>query len=100
MLICRTAQSIKFKPFRVMVSSFDVLEHQLAKSQWLGGGSQPSAADLQAYESLKKLGIPKATCHARAFAWYSLVSRFSEDARSHWGAEQSAKKPEEPKPQT
>ena len=98
MYIWRQVCAIKFKPFRLMVSSFDVLEQQLTKSQWLDGGSQPSANDLKVYDSLKKLGMPKATSHARAFAWYSLVSRFSEDARNRWGGQPIALKTEEPIP--
>jgi len=52
----------------------------------LNNSWHPSSADLHAFDAIKvqKLGVPKATCHARVFAWYSLVSRFSEDARKRW----------------
>ena len=69
-----------------MVTSFDSLEHDLSRSQWLNNSAQPTGADLKAFDAIKaqKLGVPKATCHARTFAWYSLVSRFSEDSRKKW----------------
>jgi hypothetical protein len=55
----------------------------------LNNSAQPSAADLSAFESLKKLSPPKANSHARAFAWYSLVNRFSDDTRKIWAAGES-----------
>jgi len=55
----------------------------------LNNGVQPTEADLNAFESLKKLSAPKPNSHARTFAWYSLVNKFSDDARKRWAAGES-----------
>ena len=74
-------------------SVIDDLEAQLSNQQWLGG-SQPSSADNEAFNSLKS--APSAASHPRAFAWYSLASKFRTANREKWtgsGASSKAAKP-------
>ncbi len=60
----------------------DSLEVQLAGNQWLGG-QKLSAADRVCYEEIKATP-PRAESHPNAFAWYSLVSKFSPEVQSKW----------------
>lgn len=51
---------------------------------------QPSNADREAYEAVKS-APPTAATHPNTFAWFVLVQRFSDAARSAWaGAAQAA----------
>jgi hypothetical protein len=42
---------------------------------------------LQAFNQVKQLPI-KPTAHSRSYAWFNLVSRFSEETRNRWGGAQ------------
>ena len=61
----------------------DAIESKLGDNVWLGG-QQPSKDDA---DQVKSLGdAPSAATHPNAFAWYTLVGRFSEDVRGTWTA--------------
>ena len=85
----------------------DALESRLADAQWLGG-QQPSAEDCSEWEGLGG-SAPNPDTHPNTFAWWALVSRFTDEVRKGWtGAaaaggkgkgkkEKEQKKKEEPK---
>jgi len=80
----------------------------LQKDIWLGG-QQPSAADREAFEAMNE--APNPATEPNAFAWYSIVSKFSPQVRASWqaakpaapakenkkGGKKEEKKKEEPK---
>jgi translation elongation factor EF-1beta len=49
------------------------------------GGQLPSAEDREAIDALKGQSISAET-HPHLFGWYSLVSKFSDDAKKTWAA--------------
>ena len=62
----------------------NTLETTLKNQQWVGGQT-PSNADAEAYEALKKTTISAET-HPNVFAWFCLVSKFSDNVRKSWSA--------------
>ena len=68
----------------------DALEARLADSQWLGG-QLPSADDRDELEALAG-AVPSPDTHPNTFAWWVLVSRFSDDVKKTWGAAAGGKK--------
>jgi len=63
----------------------NTLEETLKNQQWVGGQS-PSAADKDAFEALSKAGNISAETHPNVFAWFTLVSKFSDAAKNTWAA--------------
>jgi elongation factor 1-beta len=63
----------------------NTLEATLKNQQWVGGQS-PSAADKDAFEALSKAGNISAETHPNVFAWFTLVSKFSDAAKKTWAA--------------
>ena len=66
----------------------DALESRLNDNMWLGG-QQPSKEDA---EEFAKLGgkLPNCDSHPNTYAWYSLVSKFTDAVRSTWTAAAAA----------
>ena len=58
------------------------LETALKNNQWVGGQS-PSSADKDAYEAVKSATISAET-HPNTFAWFVLVSKFTDAVRNSW----------------
>ena len=59
----------------------DAIEKKLGDNQWLSGQA-PGAADREEFEKINK--TPNPNSHPNAFAWYCLVSKFSDAARGAW----------------
>ena len=70
----------------------NTLESTLKNQQWVGG-QLPSAADVEAFAALKDTKL-SAGEHPHTFAWFALVSKFTDDVRASWGgaAKGAAKK--------
>ena len=76
----------------------NTLEATLKNQQWVGGQA-PTAADKDAYEALKDGAHPfktvdsslRADTHPHAFAWFCLVSKFSDAIKGSWAAGAAAK---------
>ena len=66
------------------------IESRLEKFQWLGGDT-PSREDADKFVAFGK-SFPDVDEYPRCFAWYILVSRFSEAVRSTWAESKEAKK--------
>jgi len=66
----------------------DAIESRLSENQWLGG-QQPSKEDS---EEFAKLGgsAPNVDTHPNAFAWFSLVAKFTDAVRGTWAAAAAA----------
>jgi len=66
----------------------DAIESRLSENQWLGG-QQPSKEDS---EEFAKLGgsAPSVDTHPNAFAWFSLVAKFTDAVRGTWAAAAAA----------
>ena len=62
----------------------DAIESKLGENMWLGG-QQPSKDDAEQFTSLNG-NAPNVASHPNAFAWFTLVGRFSEDVRGSWTA--------------
>ena len=62
----------------------NALEASLKNQQWVGGQS-PTVADNEAYEALKDSNL-KPDTHPHLFAWFCLVSKFTEPIRKSWPA--------------
>ena len=60
----------------------DALEKQLTDSQWIGG-QLPTAADREAFESIKT-SPPNVATHPHTFAWWVLVAKFTDAVRASW----------------
>ena len=60
----------------------DAIQSKLGENVWLGG-QQPSKEDNEQFISLNGQA-PNAATHPDAFAWYTLVGRFSDDVRGSW----------------
>ena len=60
----------------------DTIEERLTKLQWLGG-QVPGSEDNATFNTLKGkvIDVEKYPC---VFAWYNLVSRFTEAVRESW----------------
>ena len=67
----------------------NTLEATLKNQQWVGGQT-PTNADTDAFEALKSESLSAAT-HPHVFAWFSLVSKFSDAVRKTWTAAAPAK---------
>ena len=66
----------------------NTLEATLKTQQWVGGQT-PTSADQEAFEAIKNETLNAAT-HPHAFAWFCLVSKFSEAIRGSWAAAAAA----------
>ena len=66
------------------------IESALKNQQWVGGAS-PTAADKEAFEALASANL-SAESHPFAFAWFCLVSKFSDAVRDSWAAGGAAAK--------
>jgi len=69
-------------------ANLDQYEKTLADQQYLGG-QLPTAADREAYESLKNTP-PSVATHPNTFAWFVLLHRFSDAIRNSWAGAQAA----------
>ena len=73
-----------------MVNSIvDAIEAKLEGKQWLSGGQQPSKEDAEQFVALGG-SAPNVDFHPNAFAWYCMVSRFTEAKRGTWAAAKAA----------
>ena len=73
-----------------MVNSIvDAIEAKLEGKQWLSGGQQPSKEDAEQSVALGG-SAPNVDFHPNAFAWYCMVSRFTEAVRGTWAAAAAA----------
>ena len=61
----------------------DAIESKLQQNQWLGG-QQPSDEDAEAFKNMA--AAPVVDTHPNAFAWFSLVGRFTDAIRDSWTA--------------
>ena len=68
----------------------DAIESRLAENQWLGG-QQPSSEDAESFTSLAG-NVPSTDTHPNAFAWYSMVSKFTDAVKAGWPAGAAPKK--------
>ena len=66
----------------------DAIEAKLEQNQWLGG-QQPSKEDAEQFVALGD-NAPNVDTHPNAFAWFALVSRFTEAVRGTWAAAAAA----------
>ena len=66
----------------------DAIEAKLEQNQWLGG-QQPSKEDAEQFVAMGD-NCPNVDTHPNAFAWYALVSRFTEAVRGTWTAAAAA----------
>jgi elongation factor 1-beta len=62
----------------------NTLEGTLKNQQWVGG-QQPTQADVEAFETLKNENL-SAAAHPHVFAWFCLVSKFTDVVRKTWTA--------------
>ena len=62
----------------------DAIESKLGDNVWLGG-QQPSKDDKEAFAGLNGVA-PNVDTHPNAFAWFSLVSKFTDSIRDSWTA--------------
>ena len=60
----------------------NTLENTLKSQQWVGGQA-PTNEDKDAYEAVKSSDIKPET-HPNLFAWFCLVSKFSDAVRNSW----------------
>ena len=63
----------------------NTLETTLKNQQWVGGQT-PTSADKDAFEALSKAGMVNAETHPNTFAWFALVSKFSDKVKATWAA--------------
>ena len=61
----------------------DAIETRLADNMWLGG-QQPSKEDAEQAAALGS--APNVDTHPNAFAWFTLVSRFTDAVKGTWPA--------------
>merc|ERR1712166_1391520 len=64
------------------------VEATLKNQQWVGGQS-PTDADKAAFEALATANLSPES-HPFAFAWFCLVSKFSDAVRNSWAAPAAA----------
>ena len=62
----------------------DAIESRLTENMWLGG-QQPSKEDAEQFGALAGQQISPDT-HPNTFAWFTLVSRFTDAVRGGWTA--------------
>ena len=62
----------------------DAIESKLGENVWLGG-QQPSKDDKEAFAGLNG-ACPNVDTHPNAFAWFSLVGKFTDAIRDSWTA--------------
>jgi hypothetical protein len=62
----------------------DAIESRLTENLWLGG-QQPSKEDAEQFAALAG-AVPNVDTHPNTFAWYSLVSKFTDAVRGTWTA--------------
>ena len=62
----------------------DDIESRLGDNQWLGGQA-PSKEDADQFAGLGGQ-VPNVDTHPNAFAWYSLVGKFTDAVRGGWAA--------------
>ncbi len=62
----------------------NTLEATLKNQQWVGGQT-PTNADQEAFEAVKDSDL-KPDTHPHLFAWFCLVSKFTEPIRKSWTA--------------
>ena len=67
----------------------NTLEGTLKNQQWVGG-QLPTQADVEAFNDLKSTSISAAT-HPHLFAWFNLVSKFTDAVRGTWAGAAPAK---------
>ena len=67
----------------------NTLEVTLKTQQWVGGQS-PTTADVETFEALKSESLNAGT-HPHVFAWFCLVSKFTDVVRKTWPAGAGAK---------
>ena len=67
----------------------NTLEATLKNQQWVGGQT-PTTADQEAFEAIKDSDL-KPDTHPHLFAWFCLVSKFTEPIRKSWTAAAAAK---------
>ena len=67
----------------------NTLEAQLKNAQWVGG-DMPTDADAAAFDAVKDSNLSPAT-HPHTFAWFCLVSKFTDAIRGSWTAAAPAK---------
>ena len=60
------------------------IEAALKSQQWVGGQS-PTVADKEAWEAVKSANLSPET-HPFAFAWFCLVSKFTDSVKDSWVA--------------
>lgn len=63
-------------------ATLNMCEHLLAGQAWLKGNA-PSAQDRSALEAIGE-EAPNAEFHPNVFAWWSIASGFTEEARASW----------------
>ena len=64
-------------------AKFDAIESRLSVNQWLGG-QKPSKEDDEKFSAITH--APDVSIYPNTFAWWALVSRFSQSIRSSWPA--------------
>ena len=67
------------------------IESKLGDNLWLGG-QQPSKDDAEKFTAMGG-NAPSADTHPEAYAWFTLVGRFSEEVRNSWTAAAPAQQP-------
>ena len=72
------------------MTDVNTIEATLKSQQWVGG-QQPTAADREAFDAVKDSNISAET-HPYAFAWFCLISKFSDAVRGQWAAGGAAAK--------
>lgn len=60
------------------------IESKLGDNLWLGG-QQPSKEDAEKFTAMGA-NAPNVETHPEAFAWYTLIGRFSQEVRDSWTA--------------
>ena len=71
------------------MTDVNTLEATLKTQQWVGGQA-PTNADTEAFEAVKNESLNAGT-HPHVFAWFCLVSKFTDAVRKTWGAAAPAK---------
>jgi len=62
----------------------DAIESKLGDNVWLGG-QMPSKDDKEAFANLNGKS-PNVDTHPNAFAWFSLVGKFTDAVKDTWTA--------------
>lgn len=59
-------------------------EKKLSNNQWLAG-KEPTAEDVKAFNEIKAEGVPSSEDYPALFAWYSMLTNFSDEVINSWG---------------